>query len=241
MGLSEAASASVHVRMRKLIMYGAGGPFYERRDTVTEAGMFASMIVQLPAKYTGGTLAVHHRGQDKKFLFDGPDSANRLYHAVFFADVFHALAPIESGTRLWLTYDLVRAPPGPPPSTTSNAALIARVAATVIRWTAPGASPTLLTNITFSRDHHYTDTNLRFAQLKGRDRAVVEVLKKAGGNRQLLDVHLVMLQMKITTEETWWGGLTIPCMSYRTPRRPSESKPGSTRATRSSCRLHGSI
>ncbi|RKO88939.1 hypothetical protein BDK51DRAFT_26377 [Blyttiomyces helicus] len=85
-------------------------------------------------------------------------------------------------------------------SSESENALVARVVAAVGRWTASGSSPHLPVKITFDLYYEYDEEIPRFAQLEGRDRAMVKILKEASGNRQLLDLHLVALMKTLSGE-----------------------------------------
>ncbi|RKO85838.1 hypothetical protein BDK51DRAFT_34949 [Blyttiomyces helicus] len=125
MDLSTAAAATVQPRLDKLTLYDVGGAFVECLGIENKAGIFGTLVVQLPPEYMGGALTMRYHEQEKRFWFDGPDSADGLYHPAFFAEVFPAMSPIESGMRICLVYHLVRPTQGPPLSIASDDELVA--------------------------------------------------------------------------------------------------------------------
>jgi len=59
----------VTARPYKLVLYEKGGFFLPHRDTEKVNGMFATLVIQLPAEYTGGQLVVQHNREEKVFDF----------------------------------------------------------------------------------------------------------------------------------------------------------------------------
>jgi hypothetical protein len=53
----------VWCRLYKLLLYESGGHFAAHRDSEKAAGMFATLIVQLPCDYAGGALVLRHCGR----------------------------------------------------------------------------------------------------------------------------------------------------------------------------------
>ena len=53
----------VEARLYKMVLYEDGGFFKAHKDTEKEPGMFATLVVQLPAKHDEGKLVVRHRGK----------------------------------------------------------------------------------------------------------------------------------------------------------------------------------
>ena len=50
----------VKSELYKLLVYEPGGFFKPHRDTEKADGMFATLVVQLPSSFTGGTFVVSH-------------------------------------------------------------------------------------------------------------------------------------------------------------------------------------
>ena len=46
------------------------------------AGVFATLVIQLPAEHKGGELVVQHNGEEKVFDF-APKSAAKIFFAAF--------------------------------------------------------------------------------------------------------------------------------------------------------------
>ena len=70
--------------------------------------MFATLVILLPAEYTGGNLVVQHQGSTMRFYGSAVSSAkNAIYYTAFYCDCEHELEPITSGLRLTLVYNLV--------------------------------------------------------------------------------------------------------------------------------------
>ncbi|CAN0055249.1 unnamed protein product, partial [Ectocarpus fasciculatus] len=57
--------------------YESGGHFRPHKDTEKEAGMFGTLVVQLPtaAGHKGGSLIVRHRGKQRVFAWEDPDGS----------------------------------------------------------------------------------------------------------------------------------------------------------------------
>ncbi|OQS00804.1 hypothetical protein ACHHYP_02595 [Achlya hypogyna] len=180
----------VQAHLYKLLLYETGDFFLEHQDTEKEPGMFGTLLIQLPAEHMGGHLELRHQDQRKHFGLDGPESANAMYYTAFFADVHHQVTPVTAGYRLVLAYNLVW-PDAPhvhvvPPS---NADAVRRARVVAGRWTEPHM-------LVLPLDHEYTSMSAKFAMLKGRDRAVVQVLQETG----LLDLHLVTVQKSVSVD-----------------------------------------
>ena len=70
--------------------------------------MFGSLVVVFPTAHEGGTLILRHQGEE--WAFDSAamlaGRANSLAYVAFFSDVEHEVAPVVSGHRVTLTYNL---------------------------------------------------------------------------------------------------------------------------------------
>ena len=171
----------------KLVLYEKGGFFLPHRDTEKAPGMFATLVVQLPAEHKGGELVVQHNGEEKVFDF-ATKSAAKVFFAAFFADCRHELRPVTSGLRLCLIYNLVHAGVEPTPPADHRQA-VDRIVQAVRGWIAAEDAPTKLICVL---QHQYTQAGLSFSGLKNRDGAVAQVLRSAAREAEL-DVHLAIL------------------------------------------------
>ncbi|KAK6984880.1 Fe2OG dioxygenase domain-containing protein [Favolaschia claudopus] len=94
----------------KLNVYGPGSFFKAHKDTPRGDDMLGSLVVIFPTSHQGGGLTLEHDGAAWTF-----DSASELAAAnnkpvvayvAFYSDVTHAVAPVVSGHRVTLTYNL---------------------------------------------------------------------------------------------------------------------------------------
>ncbi|KAL6042896.1 Fe2OG dioxygenase domain-containing protein [Balamuthia mandrillaris] len=189
-------ASRVEARLYKLLLYEAGGFFKPHRDSEKQDGMFASLVVQLPCSYRGGELVVHHPRQQsgsKKhdFLsktFDLSKGAAYLQYryAAFYADCPHELKPVTEGHRLCLVYNLITRPSSAQPRDTAlqapeNFSVIRRLRAILRQWGSMAQhDKTAPKRLALMLDHQYSAAGLQSCQcLKGRDRAVYNVLEEA--------------------------------------------------------------
>lgn len=186
--------------------------------------MFGTLVVQLPTVmgHEGGTLLVRHQGEQKVFAWQNPGGAcgtlNQsgghtsvtdhtsgarvpVRYAAFYGDCEHELQPITRGVRLCLLYNLVRTTPGPPPVAAVGQAgspAQLRLSAAVQAW---GSSSDTISKVVLPLEHEYTEANLSFGGLKGRDQAMVDVLRMCPE----LDLHLALVVKHVsgTAEEDY--------------------------------------
>lgn len=150
--------------------------------------MFGTLAVQLPVAggHAGGDLVVSHGGESFTFRYaEQADSAFRF--AAFYADCTHELKPITAGNRVVLLYNLVRTTPGATPKPVDITPTLHRMRKATQEWesTEPGTKL-----VAHRLEHKYTERNLAFSNLKGRDLAMVDAARRCG----VLDVHLVLLR-----------------------------------------------
>jgi len=73
-------------------------------------GMFATLVVVLPSKFTGGEIHVSHGGERKVFE-NAEDSAFETTIHGWYTDVTYEVKEITSGYRLALSYHLINNSP----------------------------------------------------------------------------------------------------------------------------------
>lgn len=71
--------------------------------------MFATLVVELPCRYTEGTLTISHQGE-YKFFFAPYDFSplDKCRTITFFADCEHEIKPLGTGHRITLIYNLMK-------------------------------------------------------------------------------------------------------------------------------------
>lgn len=100
-------SGPVTAELYKLLVYDEGGFFVSHRDTEKADGMFATLVLVLPSRYSGGELIVRHHGQEQRFDLRCSDPAEAAF-AAFYTDCVHEVLPVTSGCRLTLIFNLTR-------------------------------------------------------------------------------------------------------------------------------------
>ncbi|MEO6832942.1 MAG: 2OG-Fe(II) oxygenase [Chitinophagaceae bacterium] len=99
----------ISAHLYKLLVYETGGFFLPHRDTEKEKGMFGTMVLDLPAHYSGGELLVSFEGVTETLSFAKNAGDYQLSCVAFYADCEHEVRPVTSGHRVSLVYNLVQA------------------------------------------------------------------------------------------------------------------------------------
>ena len=94
--------------MFKLLL-GKGSFFKPHVDTPRSERMFGSLVVVFPTPHEGGALFLRHHGHE--WVFDSSKALEALDeptigYVAFFSDIEHEVAPVTSGHRITLTYNL---------------------------------------------------------------------------------------------------------------------------------------
>ena len=101
-----AAAAQVRAHLYKLLIYEQGGFFAPHKDSEKEPGMFGTLVLLLPSRYSGGQLQVEHAGATRVFDCAALDAWRSFSYAAFYADCRHEIKPVLSGYRVALTFNL---------------------------------------------------------------------------------------------------------------------------------------
>jgi hypothetical protein len=97
----------VKAKLDKLLLYEPGGFSEKHRDTEKADGTFATLVVQLPSRYTGGSFVVFHGSESDKFeMGSGDDASYGCHFVAHYADCEHEIHTVESGFRLVLVCSL---------------------------------------------------------------------------------------------------------------------------------------
>jgi hypothetical protein len=103
--------------------------------------MFATLIVDLPARHTGGDLVLSptHSGERERISWDFYDTSSTCILA-WYTDVVHEVKPVTGGYRLVLSYNLIHTAPDTsspsyqPPVPVTDADKISRLRQVLERW-----------------------------------------------------------------------------------------------------------
>lgn len=102
-------SRGIHNPVLTILNLGPGSFFKTHKDTPRGNDMFASLVVVLPTRHTGGALKFQHDGHSLHFdsaqaIADAPTMS--IAYAAFFSDIDHEVDVVETGYRVTLTYNL---------------------------------------------------------------------------------------------------------------------------------------
>jgi hypothetical protein len=126
-------SGPVEAELYKLLVYDEGGFFAPHRDTEKSPGMFATLVVAFPSACDGGELIVRHKDREVRLDLRPGDPSEAVF-AAFYADCVHEVAPVASGFRLVLIYNLVRSYGGRPPAPPDHEVELGRACAVLEAW-----------------------------------------------------------------------------------------------------------
>ncbi|KAL0064876.1 hypothetical protein AAF712_008129 [Marasmius tenuissimus] len=156
----------------KLLIYETGSHFLPHVDTEKTNGMFASIIVVLPSRFTGGDAHVSHGTLKKVFNTSGP-SLSKTTVLSWYTDVTHEIKPIQSGYRLALSYNLFHTTTSLRPSLSSQNDIVGRLRHILLSWKQRESKPD---KIIYMLDHKYSQASLSASALKGKDAHLVAAL-----------------------------------------------------------------
>lgn len=179
----------IKAQLYKLLVYEKGSFFVAHQDTERTAGMFATLVVSLPSKHSGGALIVSHTGENKKITFGGKNSETTFQYTGFYADCSHVIKPITGGYRVCLVYNLSLPQKKPMPLSARNKNVEEKVTDLLRPWVEETKQPK---KMVFLFDHQYTEAEFSLQNLKNKDSVNGEILYRAAQKAQCA-VHLALL------------------------------------------------
>jgi predicted 2-oxoglutarate/Fe(II)-dependent dioxygenase YbiX len=165
----------VEHQLYKLLVYQKGSFFAPHRDSEKAPGMFATLVVCLPSAHEGAKLVVRHDGQTVDVDFSGADAEFKVQYVAFYADCEHEILPVTKGYRVCLVYNLALAGRKRQPRPPQNRPRVEAVAGLLRGLFAGGAR----NKIAVPLEHQYTQAGLDPRELKGSDRARLDILVRA--------------------------------------------------------------
>lgn len=187
LGVSEPVSADFY----KLLIYDAGAFFVDHRDTEKVPGMFATLVIILPSAHCGGEIIVRHLGREV-ILDPRPEDPSEIGLAAFYADCVHEVRPVTSGCRVALVYNLRFLGKKTAPTPPDYRAEQDRITELLLSWNEAADEPDKLI---LPLEHAYTQAELSFETLKGRDAAIASVLVGAAAAAEC-DLHLALVSIE---------------------------------------------
>lgn len=161
---------TVSAHLYKLLIYEEGDFFLPHKDSEKEKGMFGSLIIGLPAYYTGGELVISFEGKEEVADFANTNPSHGINYAAFYADCDHEVKPLTSGYRVCLVYNLIQLKAGKkiePQSLQTHANKLASLFTKKDELNRP---------YIILLGHQYTPENFSEQALKLNDRAKAEAL-----------------------------------------------------------------
>lgn len=185
--------------LHNLLIYMPGQFFKAHQDSEKAEGMIATLVVLLPAAFTGGELVVDQHGDQRVFDFSEEHSKNLVFTA-FYADCYHEVKEVQSGYRLALTYNLFFKSKSMTIALKRNVDLEKSLQSYFLNPPERGRySEVSYPNwLVYLLDHEYTQSSLDWFNLRGLDRdRVAELLTCA--DHLGLTAHLTLADV----HETW--------------------------------------
>jgi hypothetical protein len=169
--------------------------------------MFGTLVICLPSQHEGGQVELKH-GDETKTFDTAPTSSFDFSWLAWYADVTHEVKPVTAGFRFVLTYNLIHVGPGSRQlaafqgderrealflineaitswKTAREKSLEAAEADEDDKEYKPGEddaedeTPSGPDMLAYLLDHKYTDANLSFNHLKGKDKIKAKYLEEA--------------------------------------------------------------
>lgn len=165
----------VEASLYKLLIYEEGDFFLPHRDSEKEAGMFATLIVGLPSKHSGGELVVNHNNIEYTYDFSSKDYLYAFPFVSFYADCKHEVKPVTSGYRVCLVYNLILKETDKKYSVPDFTKKVKDMVDSLVKLKSKELNQPSV--ILFS--HQYTPSNFSLDSLKYHDRPRAEALLKA--------------------------------------------------------------
>ena len=215
-------TGEVVAELYKLLVYDEGSFFVSHRDTEKAPGMFATLLIALPSRHSGGELVVRHKEREVRLDLRAADPAEAAY-AAFYADCTHEVLPVSSGHRLVLAFNLTRKGRGRSPQAPDHQAAVAGLTELLQAWSkhlgeaAPLAPFSPLAQgddadnddgepdkLVYPLEHAYTPAELSFAALKGADAGAAAAMAEAA-RRADCELHLALLKIEESGSAEYHG------------------------------------
>ena len=188
--------ASLH----NMLVYTPGQFFVPHQDSEKVDDMVATLVVNLPSRFSGGSFVIEHHGEKLRVV----GSEEKLTFIAFYADCRHEVRPIKQGHRVVLTYNLMVK--GKAEAADIAADQIKALARQIRDFFDSSASPRGSSNrkseppdrLVYLLDHQYTPRGLAWTRLKNADAMRAMALREVA--RQLdCEIFLALADV----HETW--------------------------------------
>jgi hypothetical protein len=164
-------------------------------------GIFATMIIILPSRYTGGEIHLTHASETRIVDFSSTKTAVIAYYA----DVLNEMKPITSGYRLALSYNIIHTSRNMPLPTVLNADFLgAKLRRALCNWKQGSKDPKIPDCIAYllKDQHSEADFGRGASLLKGEDSQRIAFIRAAAEG---LDFVILLAKLKYQVTENDWG------------------------------------
>jgi len=190
-------SYNVSAFLYKMLIYETGDFFLSHRDTEKQKGMFGTMTITLPSKYTGGDLVVKFEGNEENIDFSNASADNKICFSAFYADCEHEIKPLNSGYRICLVYNLVQEQSEKIIQTPTIKTTINQLASKLNKQIKADSSKPIIVLL----GHQYTPENFSLEALKLNDRYKADTLLQAAAEINCYAKMCLVTSYKIGTPE----------------------------------------
>ncbi|KLO10713.1 hypothetical protein SCHPADRAFT_808165, partial [Schizopora paradoxa] len=193
LGVSISASAP-RAELYKLLLYETGSHFLPHQDTEKTPGMFATIVVTLPSRFSGGQVVLSHAGKDE--VIDIADTSYNTTHVMsWYTDIMHSVKPVQSGYRLALSYNLLHGKNFFRPIVNLPEEKFQKLRTLLENWSkVHNAGYEIEEKLCFSMDHEYSQRNLQAGGLKGDDARLVVIVAPIA---EELDIGLYIANIEL--------------------------------------------
>ncbi|KAG6834600.1 hypothetical protein H0H93_008669, partial [Arthromyces matolae] len=161
----------------KLLLYEPGSHLSAHKETEKANGMFATVLIVLPSRYTGGEVHISHSTTTKVLDF-APNSLASTAILAWYTGAVHEVKPLKSGYRLALSYNLIHTTPGvPKPLLPDMSKAVSQVRQVLHKWQESAYENEELPGgyVAYLLEHKYNEANIAGGKkcLKGADAHLV--------------------------------------------------------------------
>ena len=142
-------------------------------------GMFATIVVVLPSRFTGGAVRVAH-GELSETYDNSTNSLTTTSVLAWYTDVEHEVKHITSGYRLALSFNLIHTTNALRPALASQTGVASRLRHVLLSWKKHEGQGDAPTKLIYLLSHKYSQAALRGSALKGVDAHLVALLDNIG-------------------------------------------------------------
>lgn len=155
--------------------------------------MFATMVISIPSRHTGGDVVVKHCGKTMKLSTSSADAAALAWYS----DVSHEVLPVTTGYRWVLTYNLAVPLEYEWPTAAFSRSALRPLRHSLRRWLLQlEKDKTELEHLYFSLEHEYTEAQISLKALKRTDHDRISALKQLSAEVNI-DIFLAVLEKRV--------------------------------------------